>query len=252
MTNLPQELKTSDSKTPSFFVTKMTTTKPSYVGTLHKISKELLQPTGTRFIRREVYRLENKIVDKIILSECYSRDRANFQKVRKSFEDADCSDSILYENTSSKQKPTTRRGIPLPPTPPTPAESPELPDGVPRHVARELSDDFLDEEASQPAITDYEENDESDFSIFKKPRRKVKDKDNPFPWLRASANETQKEAKIKEENKIKRQNARGKSPARRLFLGENAPRPSSGKIRRNEIQMFEDEFIPLSDTSGKG
>jgi hypothetical protein len=37
-----------------------------------------------------------------------------------------------------------------------------------------------------------------------------------------------------------------------LFLGENAPRPSSGKIRRNEIQMFEDEFIPLSDTSGKG
>jgi len=244
MTNLPQELKNSDTKTPSFFVTKMTTTKPSYVGTLHKISKDLLKPTGTRFIRREVYRLENKIVDKTSLSECYVRERANFQRVRKSFEDADCSDSILYENSSNKQKPTTRRGIPLPPTPPSPPESPELPEGVPQHCARELSDVFINEETLQTA--DYDENDESDFSIFQKPRRKVKDTDNPFPWLRDC--EAKKEAKIKEENKVKRQNARGKSPARRLFLGENAPRPSSGKIRRNEV--FEDEFTPLSETSG--
>ena len=121
-----------------------------------------------------------------------------------------CSDSILYENTSNKQKPTTRRGIPLPPTPPSPPETPELPEGVPRHVAREFSDDYIQEEKSQPAKsqTDYDksENDESDFSIFKKPRRKVKDKDNPFPWLRETAKETQKEA-IKEENKVKRQKA---------------------------------------------
>lgn len=244
MTNLPQELTAADTENFNFFITKMTTMKPSYVGTLHKISKDLLKPTGTRYIRREVYRLENKIVDNISLSECYSRERSLIQRVRKSFEDEDCPDSILYENIGDRQKPTTRRGIPLPPTP---EPEKKLAEGIPRHVDREFSESSV--ESQKTPEPNYDESINSEFSIFKKPRRKVKDKDNPFPWLRENA-EAQKEAAIREENKAKKKTDRGKSPARRLFLGDAYPKPSSGKFRASK-DTFVDEFPPLPDSSGK-